>query len=314
MCDAFAPVVMFGFNRPKLQAMSLRQFSQCDGADERDVYVFIDGARNERDEILGNQIEMLVKKYSRKFSRMRIVRREKNLGCRGNIVAGISEIISRYGKAIMIEDDILVSKTFLRFMDRALVRYRNDERIWNINGYQKYFLRIPFDYPYDVYYNYIMCAWGWATWKDRWFQVDFDMKDWPSYRSVAENIERVNDCGLRIVPLLDSQYAGILKTWDVQCMYHMIKNRMYAIEPKFQLSKNIGCIAGGEHFSKTDHMARVQRYYNFMPRLDNDVPIDGRIMGQYRCASYDPHMLQRITRRMSRILAMFKRTQLVPIG
>lgn len=296
-----APVIMFGFNRPELQSMVMERFVDCVGARDRDIFVYLDGPRNAEDRAKSDEIFQMLSGYQVScLPRMKIFRREYNFGCRENICQGITEILKRYGRAIMIEDDILVSRTFLEFMDNALEFYKDDQRIWSINGFQKFLLRIPSDYPYDVYYAYIMSAWGWATWNDRWCQVDFDMKDWPDFRSRPENIDLLNKAGLMLVPMLDRQYEGKLKTWDVQCMFHMMKNGLYSIEPRYQVSKNIGCLPNSEHFHFVDPYMLAQKFYNFLPRLSADLILDERIMRQHLHCSFNPNLLVRLWRKMHR--------------
>ena len=52
-----------------------------------------------------------------------------------NIISGISEVIESYGKAIIVEDDLVLGKYFLNYMNRALIHYENSSEIWHINGY-----------------------------------------------------------------------------------------------------------------------------------------------------------------------------------
>ena len=299
-----APVIMFGFNRPDVQELSMKCFANCYGARERDLYVFIDGPRNSNDEILSKQILKMLRSFKETgFQRMKIVMREHNLGCRENIVQGISEVISKYGRAIMIEDDILVSRTFLQFMDEALDTFLTDQRIWCINGFQKFFFKIPKNYAHDLYYSFLNCAWGWATWKDRWNAVDFDMSDWLDFKKDPENLEKLDKACYFLRSMLDAQYSGTLRTWDVQCMYHMVKNGLYAIEPRYQVSKNIGCRPGSEHFANTDPLMLVQKFYNYLPVCEKAIPFDDRIMKQYRYYAYNPNIVIKALRKLRRLTA-----------
>ena len=168
-----APIVMISYNRPDLVRLSMNNVALANGCDNHDIFMFIDGPRNEEDRIRQDEIYAIVESYKKRLSKLTIIRRERNYGCRDNIVDAISTIITKYGKAIIIEDDILISRTFLDYMDEALDFYRDDKSIWSINAYQSPNLKIPSDYPHDVYLNPINMCWGWGTWEDRWKQVDF---------------------------------------------------------------------------------------------------------------------------------------------
>ena len=296
------PVVMFGYNRPELQSMVMKCFADCDGASERDIFVFLDGPRKDSDNAQSDKIKEMLERYKvERFPRMRIIKRERNYGCRENIVQGITQVLNEYGRAIVIEDDILVSKTFLRFMDAALDFYEGDKRIWCINGFQKYIFNVPKDYKYDVYLAYTNCAWGWATWRDRWAQVDFDMRDYPEYIKSPANVKKINEVSYILKPLLDSQYRGALKAWDAQCWFHMVRNDLYAIEPRYQMSKNIGCVPNSEHYSSADPFMLTQKFYNFMPKLEHNLVLDERILRQFKYCAFNPNVFVRLWRKIRRM-------------
>lgn len=309
-----APIVMISYNRPELVQLSVRNVALAHAAADHDIFMFIDGPRTEDDVGKQDRINEIVESFQASLPKLKIIRREKNYGCRGNIVDAITQVISRYGKAIIIEDDILVSRTFLDYMDEALEFYKGSKQIWSINAYQHPNLRIPRDYPYDVYLNPVNMCWGWGTWADRWAQVDFELQDWPVMRKDPEMVAKLNRSGRHLYALIDRQYSGDLKTWDVQCAYHVVKNGLMSIEPRYPLSKNIGFshIVGGEH-NKTEmpYLSR-QAYYNFRPKLIADLGIDPRLIGQFEWVNHNRNIGVRILRKLQRAMAYFKRRNIEP--
>lgn len=311
----YAPIVMIAYNRPELVRLVIDNVSRANNVGDHMVFMFIDGPRNESDRDKQDMIQEIVESHRKWLPKLKIIRRGSNYGCRGNIVDAISRVISEYGKAIIIEDDILISRTFLDYMDEALDFYRDDKTIWSINAYQSPNLQIPKDYPYDVYLNPVNMCWGWGTWVDRWEQVDFDMKDWSTVRDDPKLIAKLNRAGRQLLGMIESQAAGILKTWDVQCAYHVVKNGLMSIEPKFQLSKNIGFSAyeGGEH--NNDELPYISRqpYYNFRPRLVSGLKHDPRILRQFEWVGMHKNFCDRVLRKLKRMLAYFKPENLEPI-
>lgn len=310
----FAPIVMISFNRSDLVSMSMRNVALAKGVERHDIYMFIDGPRegNVRDAEENNRIFQIVTAYQETLPRLKIIRRERNYGCRGNIVDAITQIITKYGRAIIIEDDILISRTFLEYMNQALSFYEYDKRIWSINAYQSPYLRIPKDYSYDVYLNPVNMCWGWGTWSDRWCQVDFDLTEWPADRMKREIIEKLNRAGRQIIPMLEAQYAGRLKTWDVQCTYHVVKNNFMCVEPRFQLTKNIGFAPGGEHITSDNPIYSRCKYYNFLPKLERNIVVDDRIARQWEnlCANWS--ISKRCVLRLERWMAQFRPWNMEP--
>lgn len=311
---SLAPIVMISYNRPDWVRLSLNNVALAHGAVDHEIFMFIDGPRNKDDKVLQDRICEIAVSYQQKLPKLSIIRRDHNFGCRGNIVDAISTVIRKYGKVIVIEDDVLVSRTFLEYMDDALIFYKDDKSIWSVNAYQSPELHIPKDYPYDIYLNPINLCWGWGTWKDRWEQVDFDLKDWPIMCTNSEMIARLNKSGRHILGMIESQFAGRLRTWDVQCTYHVIKHGLMSVEPRYQLSKNIGFSSqvGGEHFKGDMPYLSRQPYYNFRPRLVGHLTHDLRIFSQFEWIAHPRNLRVRIFRKVKRMFAYFRCKNLEP--
>lgn len=153
-------------------------------------------------------------------------------------------------------------------MDEALEYYESDPRVWCINGYQNAYMSVPKKYPYDVYINPMNMAPGWGTWKDRWQAVDFSLADWGEFISSKTNQANLDKAGCDIGKLIELAISGKIDTWDVQCTYHMIKNGMFCIEPRFSLTKNNGMnTVGAVHCTRRDGFISKQKYFDFMPKL-----------------------------------------------
>lgn len=312
--EIHAPIVMISYNRPSFVRLSINNVALADGVGNHDIFMFIDGPKSEKDKIKQDEIFAIVESYKKQLPKLTIIRRNRNYGCRDNIVDAISTIITRYGKAIIIEDDILISKTFLDYMDEALDLYKNDKSIWSINAYQLPNLKIPVDYPYDVYLDPVNMCWGWGTWVDRWNQVDFALKDWEVERENPIVLSRLNRAGRHFLDMINAQYDGRLDTWDVQCLYHVVKNGLMSIEPKFQLSKNIGFdpMVGGVHHNIASPLFSRQRYYNFRPKLVPNLTHDMRIFEQFEWIKIPKNIYVRIYRKLQRVLAYLKPLNMQP--
>ena len=307
------PVAMISYNRPDLVRLTMENVALADSAAERDIIMFIDGPRNDTDIKKQDEIFQIVSAYQARLPRLEIVRREHNYGCRGNIVDAISAVVNRMGRVIVIEDDILVSRTFLRYMDEALEYYEEDGRIWAVNAYQNPYFKVPKKYPYDLYLNPVNMCWGWGTWKDRWEGVDFDLKDWPKDRKDVDLVDRLNKAGRYIIPLLEAQYAGRLKTWDVQCTYHVVKHGLRCVEPIYQLSKNIGFGTDGEHCASNMPFFTRQKYYNFTPRMVKDIGETDAIQRQWEYLNWNKNLADRVIRKLRREFARFRPSHMTSI-
>lgn len=300
-----APIALFAFNRVDTLRPVLECLSKCEELTNggRACYAFIDGPRNDADVPKVKEVLECIEEFRKDhFHTMKIIARETNLGNPRNMPMGISQVLDEHGRIIIIEDDILVSKYFLVYMDEALDLYSNDHNIWCINAWRSRYVKVPRDYRNDIYLNNRNMCWGWGTWKDRWESVDFNMSDYPLFISDAENVKVLDSAGIELKWMLDSQFKGRLHTWDVQCSYHMIKNRLWAVEPRYALTKNIGFATECAHCSGSNTAISTARFYNFRPRLTPHLPPSDMIVRQFKYAGVDTRFLGRVIRKIFRIV------------
>lgn len=306
--------MLIAFNRPKPFARVLDNLVAAHGIFERDIVVYVDGPRNEGDKGLCDQVVEIAERSRADLPRISVVRRNRNLGCRGNVVSAVSEVLEKYGHAIIVEDDVLVSHTFLDYMDAALAFYRDDSRIWSVNAWRNRFVHVPKSYAHDLYLSPRMLCWGWGTWKDRWEKVDFDLTDWSVCGNQPVLRARLDAAGVDLRRMLQLQYEGVLKTWDVQCCYHVVKNGLFCVEPRFPLTKNIGSGVAPTHCVDEDAIVSHAKYYDFTPQLVANLEPDERLLQEFPHALFDPSLSTRICRRFMRLLLRFSPRHDLPVS
>ena len=209
----YAPIVLFAFNRlePLKACVSSLKFNS--EAVDSDLIVFVDGPRNYiKDEAAKvNDVREFVKNITG-FRNVEIHFSIVNKKLGPSVIAGVTDVISRYGRAIVIEDDLIASTNFLAFMNQGLDHYENNEAVFSICGYTNK-VKIPKGYQYDAYFCPRSSSWGWATWKNRWESVDWELKVW---NSVEMNARAFNRWG-------GSDCFAMLKGW------HEDRNQSWAI-------------------------------------------------------------------------------------
>jgi hypothetical protein len=211
-------------------------------------------------------------------------------------------VVDVYGRAIVLDEDTLVSDTFLQYMNRALDVYKNDARIWCVNGYQHPNIRVPPSYSHDVYLSPRNMAWGFGVWKDRWKAVDFDLNGYNDFAADPQMIAGFNERGEDMFDLLRAQYTGRIDTWDIQCSLLMFQKNLFAVEPRMSLTKNIGFNTGGRHCSRYVALFARQPYYNFLPECVQDIQPAPSIISQFKWLVRPPNVWVRILRRIRREL------------
>jgi hypothetical protein len=238
------PIVLFCFNRPEKVDQLLISLSENTEALASDLLIFIDGHRNETDENNIRKVISTVESYSSCFKSISITQREVNLGCAKNIVSGVSEVLSKYSSAIILEDDLEVSKSFLNYMNRAICEYRDDSRVWHIGGYSEVDIELDIE---EVYFSRMMNCWAWATWSDRWQNFSKNEEEILEYFG-SEEIKKFNMNGTyNLYRGLVENFEGISETWAVFWYASIFRHNGLCLYPAKSLVRNTGNDGSGNH-------------------------------------------------------------------
>ena len=175
-----------------------------------------------------------------------------------SIIDGVSEVIDKFEKVIVLEDDLIVSNDFLEYMNEALEFYKDDKKIWSVSGYGP---KMPClnDYQGNIYLSVRASSWGWATWKDRWNQVDWEVKDFDVLKQDKILQNKFNLGGNDMFKMLDLQMLGKIDSWAIRWCYSQFKLSMYTVFPKRSKVINDGFADGkGMHNVGLDHRWSVE--------------------------------------------------------
>lgn len=228
------PIVIFAFNRPGSLKRLIDSLKKNHGFDVRDIYVFVDGPRNEYDQPKVSEVIDIASEIT-----SNVIISQRNNGLGPSIIKGVSDIINQYGKVIVLEDDLVLMPGFISYMDKALDVYADDPRIFSICGYGPKIKR-PKDYIGDVYLCNRSSSWGWATWKDRWNTVDWEVSDWDALKSSKERQKAFNKGGSDMFDMLKGYMEGCNKSWAIRFCYSQHKQDRYSVHPFRSLVANEG--------------------------------------------------------------------------
>ena len=132
--SALAPVVLFVYARPWHARRTVEALAANADAPETDLVIFSDAARNEKDAPAVREVREWLPSITG-FRSVTIHERQENLGLADSIINGVSSVISRYGRVIVVEDDLITSPYFLRYMNDALELYAHDDKVMHVAGY-----------------------------------------------------------------------------------------------------------------------------------------------------------------------------------
>lgn len=274
-----APIIIFVYNRADHFVQVYNALAACKEAKESELFIFSDGAKSEAGAEKVNEVRAAVAaiKNSGDFKSVTVTESPVNKGLAASVIAGVTEIINKYGKVIVVEDDCKVSPFFLKFMNNALDYYESNKKIGSIAGYTP-MIDLPDDYKNDVFAAYRSCSWTWATWKDRWQGVDWELKEMGDFYKSPKLIRKLNSNGSDRFIRLYRQTKGNGSSWSVRFGAHLVRKDLLTVYPVYSYNSNIGCDESGVH-SKTDdaEKMRVDLSKAIESPVFTDVEIDARI-------------------------------------
>ncbi len=300
----YAPVIVFSYNRPGHLEKTLLALTLNKEAKDSELFIFIDGPKNPNGMVKTKEVEVVAQRFANGyFKHVNIHSSEQNKGLAHSVIAGVSEVIDKYGKVIVTEDDSVSAPSYLKFMNAALDYYENEPSIWSIGGYTVP-IHFPDDYTSDVIMTQRSSSYAWATWKNRWNKIDWDMKDYKRFHWDFVSRRRFNQWGDDRSLMLDDQMLGRVNSWAIRFDYAMFKNEMYNILPRYSLVANIGHDGSGTHSavddSANDPFKVDLRLAQYDFKLEH-VQIDERIRKKF-CAPFTTTKVQLLKRFLGNVV------------
>ncbi len=166
---SLSPIALFAFNRPEHTRETLAALSRNECASESELTIFCDGPRSADDEE-GVAAVREIARNAQGFRSVRVVERPENLGLARSVITGVSSMLEESETIIVLEDDLVTSPFFLKFMNDALETYADDDRVISVCGYS-YPVRGAL--PETFFLTGAHC-WGWGTWRRGWALFEHD--------------------------------------------------------------------------------------------------------------------------------------------
>lgn len=165
--------------------------------------------------------------------------RKENLSTGPNFRTGLTFLANNYEQFIVVEDDLIVSANYIKYLLDALAFYKSDKSVFCVTAYV--FPIKAADYNYDTIVYKRFCSYGWAGWSNRFGSVIWDEKELQQLMNTSAGFKnRLNAEGRDLVRLLKKQISGKISTWDIQMQTHVSENRLKVIYPTLSKVSNIG--------------------------------------------------------------------------
>jgi hypothetical protein len=239
-----APIAFFAYNRPDHTLKALTSLAQCELAGESHLHIFCDGPKNLKDE--ENVLKVREVAASLPWChRVEIIPREKNYGCANSVISGLTSLLDRYDRLIVVEDDLLLSPDFLHYMNLALERYQKDEKVIQISGFM---FPVNLTASTDAIFLPYITSWGWATWQRAWRHFDPQKSGYTELKKNRTLRHAFNLYGAYgYFDILKGRMEGIIDTWDIDWYLSTFMMGGLTLHPVKTLVQNIGFDASGTH-------------------------------------------------------------------
>jgi hypothetical protein len=243
-----APIILFVYNRPEHTRRTVEALKLNRLADKTELYVFSDGPKGKADYPGVLEVRDYLQSVTG-FGRVHIKASAGNRGLAASIIDGVTEIVNKHGRVIVLEDDIVTSSLFLEYMNQALSHYDDIEQVMHVSGYwypcenselpESFFLRIP-------------SPWGWGTWSRAWASFSKDalalqasLKRDDLYRF---NLDGAHDFWEQV----EHNIQGKANTWFIFWYASIFKQGGVCLYPAKSFSLNIGHDGTGVHCVTTE--------------------------------------------------------------
>jgi hypothetical protein len=270
-----SPIVLFVYNRPWHTRQTIEALQKNELASKSELFIYADGAKNEKRSHQVLQVREYIKKVDG-FKKVTIIERGKNWGLANSIIDGVTQIVDKYGRVIVLEDDLVTSPFFLKYMNNALDFYKNQEEVMHISGWN---YPIEINTSNDVFLWRVMNCWGWATWVDKWQYFEKDTNKLIDEFTKEDIYKFSLDGAANFWRQVLANKKGKTNTWAVYWYASIFKQNGFCLNPVQSFVQNIGQDDSGENCSKLNSFSSGDLSLNsdikFIEKIvENDVALE----------------------------------------
>jgi hypothetical protein len=238
-----APIALFAYRRPEHLARAVASLAANAEAAQSDLFVFCDGAKHAGEQPGVDAVRRLARGIQG-FRSLSLIEQPHNLGLAASIIGGVKRVLEEGETVIVVEDDLVLSPFFLRFMNDALGCYAAEPRVASVHAY---IFPVRRALPETFFLRGAEC-WGWATWRRAWRTFNDDAAG--LLREIRERrlqYEFDMDGAYDYTGLLEAQLRGEVDSWSIRWRASCYLADMLTLYPGRSLVQNRGLDASGTH-------------------------------------------------------------------
>ena len=232
------PVLIVGYARPKGVLRILEALKHY----EANIYVYIDGQKSLNKNSKQIEFEDVVKNYVRENPNKTIeyCHLSQNVGAAVNVITSIDACFETEQELIILEDDLIISTDFLRFVEIAMPIMKDNLKVKMITGTNPFYEKTTQNV---IHWTTYPLVWGWATSKSNWIEM----------RQAIFNpkINRTNFRDRRTLNFFragkNQSLKGFVDAWDLPLAGSFHAQDWKTLVPPVNLISNVGFDEGATH-------------------------------------------------------------------
>ena len=238
------PIALFLYNRPAHARLVLESLSQCRRLDECSLRIYCDGPKRGEDAESVAAARHVAREWAVRLN-AEVIERDENFGLARSVVDGVSELCDSRGRVIVVEDDFLLSTSFLDYMLSALDRYENESNVYQICGYM---FPVRHTAEPDAFFLPLTTTWGWATWARAWKVFDWNAPQAKELLRDPDVRRRFNlNNAYPYAEMLERRLRNENDSWGILFWWAVFKAGGLVLHPRKSLVWNGGFDESGTH-------------------------------------------------------------------
>jgi len=296
---SLAPIAVFAYNRSDHFRRVTEALARNPEATASRLFIYSDAPKNASAAERVAQVRSHARNI-KGFGSVEVVEQQSNQGVARSIINGVTDLATKFGSVIVLEDDLLPSPHFLAYMNDALCFYANDDRVISVHGYSyPVSTKLP-----DTFFLRGADCWGWATWKRGWDLFE------PDGRKLLSELERKNltrrfdlDNSYQFTQMLRDCIAGRNDSWAIRWHASAFLQGKLTLYPGSSQVQNIGADGSGIHVSNTRSFDNIE--WGRAVTVGN-IDVEESQLARRAFAAYlaqlRPSMTMRVLRRLRKLI------------
>ncbi|ESS74099.1 sugar transferase [Methyloglobulus morosus KoM1] len=246
--NALAPIALFAFKRPAHTCRTLESLAQNPEFSNSHLFIYCDGARNDTEASQVEETRQLMRNWQ--HPNKTIIERDRNWGLANSIIEGVTELCERFGRVIVVEDDLIVSPVFLNYLNAALERYVDEPKVMQVSAHM---FPVEIHSQTDAVMLPFTTSWGWATWDSAWKYFDPSMSGFEKLKADSAMRRKFNlDGAYPYFRMLKRQAKGQVDSWAIRWYSSVFFQNGYVVFPKHSLVQHEGYDETATHATRRD--------------------------------------------------------------